>query len=76
MEEAVISEQDLTNLDEESLPPTYSSKIPVYTNAYEIDEMGADAYEIADYKPEPLNLSIEPTPSLSYAADEDLSYRD
>jgi hypothetical protein len=74
MEEAVISEQDLTNLDEESLPPTYSSQIPVYTNAYEIDEMGAN--EIADYKPEPLNLSIEPTPSLSYAADEDLSYRD
>jgi len=69
MEEAVISEQDLTNLDEESLPPTYSSQLPEYTN-----EMGAD--EIDDYKPEPLNLSIEPTPSLSYAADEDLSYRD
>jgi hypothetical protein len=61
-EEPELSEQDIDNIEEE--PPSYSSP-----PAYDANEVGANEVE-------PINLSIEKMPDISYNPDEDLSYRE
>jgi hypothetical protein len=75
-----LDEEDLLNFSEDegevppySLPPSYNSGLPPPYEVGPYEAVPAEANEIDLV--EPINPSMEQPSSLSYAHDEDLSYR-